>query len=229
MYLNSFVKRANNTIRSYEAPMKYLTSRGLSDSDINKFSIGYVKYVHIKDDKSDDYKYLYNKSYSFNYLKNKIIFPLKNTIGNVNGIITRDLEKKIYMQYFLSEAKDIGAFFGLYEAIDHIKKSGKVFVHEGAFDAISFSKVFPNTVSSLTSFLNEQQYETLKFLVDKIILVYDNDDAGKTGIKKMLDYYGDKNIEVVSIGDEDSNSYLKFLGEDKFKSYIKSKIPHYLL
>jgi len=156
------------------------------------------------------------------------VFPLRNILGAVNGLCTRDIVQKRYNQYFLSEARKIGAFFGLFEALPHIYRTRKVFVHEGAIDAISFAKVFKNSVSSLTSFLNEAQYEFLSLICDKIILVYDDDDAGHTGERKMKEYYGNKKIESVFIGTDDSNTYLRVLGPQKFDTYIRSKIPKYL-
>jgi DNA primase len=224
MYLNEFVKHANQVILDYEEPIKYLQGRGLTDKDIRKYEIGYVKVARIKKDGSEDYKTLWQSTYEFRSLQKKIIFPLKNILGNVHGLCTRDLVEKRYAQYFLNEAKKIGAFFGLFEALPHIRKTRKVFVHEGAFDAISFAKVFPNTVSSLTSFLNEQQYELLRFYADKIILVYDKDAAGNHGIQKSLYTYGERYLDHVYIGADDSNTYLRTLGPERFEKYIRSKI-----
>jgi DNA primase len=227
MFLDVFVKRANNIIFEYEKPLQYLNSRGIDKEDIIKFKIGYVKIANVKKEDSQDYKALSKSTYNFKSFQNKIIFPIHNILGSVNGICTRNIEKKGYVQYFLYEAKLIGAFFGLCEALPHIHKTKRVFVHEGAIDSISFAKIFPNTISSLTSFLNEAQYEFLSFITDKIILIYDEDDAGNTGIEKMEKYYGTKVIDSIKIGEGDSNSYLQRFGFNKFESYIKSKIPKY--
>jgi DNA primase len=228
MYINDFTKRASQIIFDYEDAKKYLTGRGLADSDIKKYEIGYVQVARIKKENSEDYRTLYESTYEFKSLQKRLIFPLKNVLGNVNGLCTRDIEHKRYTQYFLSEARKIGAFFGLYEALPHIAKTRKVFVHEGAFDAISFAKVFPNSISSLTSFLNAQQYETLKFFADKIILVYDKDTAGNSGIRKSIEAYGDRHLEQIFVGADDSNTYLKMLGPDRFDRYIRSKVPRLL-
>jgi len=228
MYLNDFTKRANQILFDYADAKKYLNGRGLADEDIRKYEIGYVQVARIKKENSEDYKTLYESTYEFRSLQKRIIFPLRNVLGSVNGLCTRDIEHKRYTQYFLGEARKIGAFFGLYEALPYIAKTRKVFVHEGAFDAISFAKVFPNTISSLTSFLNEQQYETLRFFVDKIILVYDKDKAGNSGVRKSIEYYGDRYIEQIFVGADDSNTYLQMLGPDRFDKYIKSKVPRIL-
>lgn len=228
MFLNEFVRRASNVIFEYDEPIQYLKGRGIVEADIKAYSLGYVRHATVKKEDSEDYRVLSEGTYNFRLFQKKILFPLRNILGAVNGLCTRDIEQKRYNQFFLSEARGIGAFFGLYEALPHINKTRKVFVHEGAINSISFAKVFPNTISSLTSFLNEAQYETLMMICDKIILVYDDDPAGHTGEEKMKKYYGDKYIESVFIGTDDSNTYLKMLGLDGFSKYIISKIPKYL-
>lgn len=228
MFLNEFVRRANNIIFDYDEPIQYLNGRGIVEADIKAYSLGYVRHATVKKQDSEEYRALSEGTYGFRLLQKKILFPLRNILGAVNGICTRDISQKRYNQFFLSEASKIGAFFGLCEALPHIDKTRKVFVHEGAIDAISFAKVFPNSISSLTSFLNEAQYEHLTLLCDKIILVYDDDPAGHTGEYKMNKYYGNKYIEAVYIGSDDSNTYLRMQGPKKFEEYIRSKIPKYL-
>lgn len=228
MFLNEFVRRATNIIFEYEEPIRYLKGRGIVEADIRTYSLGYVQHATVKKEESEEYRALSGDTYNFRLFQKKILFPLRNILGAVNGLCTRDIEQKRYNQFFLSEARAIGAFFGLYEALPHINKTKKVFVHEGAINSMSFAKVFPNTISSLTSFLNEAQYETLTMICDKIVLVYDDDQAGHTGEYKMKKYYGEKYLETVYIGTDDSNSYLKMLGPDRFSQYIKSKIPKYL-
>jgi DNA primase len=228
MFLHEFVKRATSIIHDYTEPVQYLSGRGIVEADIRAYCLGYVRIARLKEENSEDYRTLSDDTYQFRLFQNKIIFPLRNLLGIVNGICTRDLVQKRYNQFFLSEAKKIGAFFGIHEALPHIHKTKKVFVHEGAINSISFAKVFPNTVSSLTSFLNEAQYECLSLICDKIVLVYDDDQAGHIGEYKMKKYYGEKHIESVFIGTDDSNTYLKLLGLQKFEKYIRSKIPKYL-
>lgn len=225
MFLNGFIKKANKTIFEYKEPIEYLNKRGIGKVDIQRFDLGYVRVANIKEVDSPDYKLLSDRTFNFRTLQDKILFPLYNLMGNVHGICTRDIEVKRYNQYFLTEAKKIGSFFGLREALPYIKSTRKVFVHEGALDSISFFYVFKNTISSLTSFLNEAQFELLSFLCDKIIIIYDEDKAGVIGARKTIEYYGNRIIDTVNIGMDDSNSCLQRLGHIKFKEYIKYRIP----
>jgi DNA primase len=224
MYLDEFVTRASTVIFDYEAPLKYMAERGFNKEDVSKFGFGFLKVAKIKKENSVDYKSLHDATYGFRTLENRIIMPLRNVLGRVNGLVVRSIKEKKYNLYLLEEAKSIGGWFGLYEALPHAVKSGKIFIHEGAFNSVSFSKVFKNTASSLTSFINDQQYETLRMFVDRIILVYDNDKAGITGAEYLKKRYG-KTIETIAIGYDDTNSCLQKMGEIPFVNYIKKKVP----
>jgi DNA primase len=227
VYLNSFTDMCHSTFPKYGEALAYMRSRSLSLEDINKYGIGYTKLGSVPKSSSEDYQYLHDKTYGFKYLRERLIFPLRNMLGSVNGMVTRETNDKgrRYIVYLLQEAKKIGGFFGLYEALPHIMRTKKVFVHEGAIDVASFSKVFPNTVSCLTSFINEAQFETLDMLADKIILVYDNDKAGEYGVRKMKETYGASKIDSLSLGDGDANSYLQIKSPEEYKRFITSKIP----
>jgi DNA primase len=227
MYLDEFAERAGRMVFEYEEPVKYLEGRGFTKEDIKKFGFGFLKVAKIKKENSTDYKELHDKTYGFKTLENKIIIPLKNVLGRVNGLVVRSIKEKKYNLHLLKEARNIGAWYGLYEAIPHIIKTKKVFVHEAAFNSASFSKVFPNTISSLTSFINEPQYEMLRLYADKIILIYDDDIAGNTGISVLKKRYGNV-IETINIGYGDTNSCLQKRGPVGFESYIRNKIPFML-
>jgi DNA primase len=211
----------------YEDPLKYLAGRGFSLEDINKYGLGYLRVAKIKKENSEEYKKLHEDTYCFKTLENRIIIPLKNVLGNVNGLVVRSIKEKKYNLYLLNEAKAIGGWFGLYEALPYIVKTKRVFVHEAAFNSIAFSKILQNTVSSLTSFINEVQFETIRMYADTIILVYDEDKVGHSGVFELKKRYG-KCIESVSIGYKDTCRCLEVKGEKEFIRYMRSKIPFML-
>ena len=230
MYLDSFVETCFASLPRYPEAMNYLSHRGFSLEDINKYQIGYTKLGSVPKVNSEDWNYLNDKTFGFKYLRERIIIPLRNMLGHVNGIVTREMNNdgRRYVIYMLNEAKKVGGFFGLYEALPHILETRKVFVHEGALDAMSFAKVFPNTLSTLTSFINEQQYEILDMIADKIILVFDDDKAGNYGVQKMMDTYGSKKLETISLGDNDANDYLRIKSVEEYRKFITSKVPFML-
>jgi DNA primase len=228
VYLDGVVKRANESIFLYPEALEYLKGRGITEEEIKKYSVGYTKVFNVPNDGSDDYKFLKGDSYNFRGIEKKIIFPLKNLLGHTNGIVIRDITRRLFRQFFLTEARNIGAFFGLYEALPYIYETRKVFVHEAAIDCITFAKVFKNSVSVLTSFVNEQQYDCLSLLADRIILVFDSDEPGRHGVNKCLKMYGTDKIYNIDIGYKDSNRCLQKLGNDEFVRYIKARVPIFL-
>lgn len=230
MLLDFVAKRANVIIKEHSDVLSYLESRKIGDEEISKYEIGYMEYIEVAEDiieQGEDRIILKESNNLKNFCK-KIIFPLKNVFGQVIGLCLRKVTEKSYYNFFSTEAKKIGAFFGLVEALPFIKKNNRVFVHEGAINAISFATVFPESIASLTSFLSETQYEILSFLCDKIILVYDNDRSGHLGAMKVLSRYGvDGKIDTFFFEDGDANDYIKFFGKDKFKEFLKRKIPYF--
>lgn len=228
MYLDGVVARASRNILSSPEALQYLGGRGITQEEVVKYSIGYTKVFNIPNDGSDDYKFLKKDSWDFKGLQKKLIFPLKNVLGHTNGMVVRDINKKLFRQYFLTEARNIGSFFGLYEALPYILKSKKVFLHESAIDSITFSKVFKNSVSVLTSFVNEQQYELLSMIADKIILVFDSDSAGKYGVDAVIKAYGTSKIYSIDLGYHDTNLCFQKLDRVAFFNYIKSRVPIFL-
>lgn len=225
MFLDIFVKKANNLIFEYPEALSYLKERKIEEEEIRKFFIGYAKAMRVNED-SEDFKDFLEETNNFKKLYSKIIFPLHNLLGKVVGLSLRSIDKKEYFLYFSSEAKKIGTFFGIVQALPYIKKTNRVFVHEGAINAISFSIVFPESISSLTSFLSEPQYELLTFLCDKIYLVFDRDRSGYLGVKKIISKYGGSKIEPLFFDNGDANDYLKFFGKEKFKEWMKKKYSY---
>lgn len=225
MFLDTFVNKANKLIFEYPEAISYLKERKIEEEEIKKFFIGYAKVIKVKED-SEEYKNFLKETNNFNRLYGKIIFPMHNLLGKVVGLCLRSINRKEYFLYFLTEAKKIGTFFGIIQALPYIRKNNRVFVHEGAINAISFSVVFPESVSSLTSFLSEPQYELLTFLCDKIYLVFDKDKAGVLGFKKIVSKYGSSRIEPIFFDNGDANDYLKFFGKDKFKEWLRRKYTY---
>jgi len=187
--------------------------------------LGYTWAARVLKATDGDWERLSKETFHFKTLEGRLIIPLRNFSGRVNGIQTRALDKKAYKDHMMSEAKAIGAFFGLREALPHIRSTRRVFVHEGAFNSMAFSRVFPNSVAALTSFLNEPQMEQLKFLADKIIIVFDNDEAGDVGRYKVTKTYGTSGIDFLTVGESDANDCLKMMGPARFDKFIRSRVP----
>jgi len=228
MFLDPLVNRAASSLANYPDVLGYLTdARKFTKGEINSYRLGHtaVPFLPLSNDpEEDDFREVTRNLF---FLKNRVIIPLENSVGLVNGLITRSLEKETkfrYGHYYLKEAKQIGAFFGLRQALPHILAKGVVYVTEGAFDCISIARHFPNTVSTLTSNINEEQMFTLRMIADNIVMVFDPDKAGREGVQSVFTKFGRKGIYSREFGHKDPNAYLVKHGDEAFKKALSNTL-----
>lgn len=233
MYLDGLVDRAAASLPNYDTVVEYLTvGRGFSLEELKKFRIGYtnVPFLPISNDpEEEEFLDLTKKLY---YLKKKILIPLENPVGLATGVIARATEhdtKFRYQHYYLREAKKTGAFFGLRQALPHIIGKGEVYVTEGSFDCMAIARHYPNTVSTLTSYINDEQMFVLRMLADKIIMVFDPDEAGRGGVETVYKKYGRKGLYHREFGHTDANDFLVKHGDDRFKAQLGRTLGSLLL
>ncbi|HEU5059327.1 MAG TPA: DNA primase [Kofleriaceae bacterium] len=77
--------------------------------------------------------------------------------------------------------------YGLYQARDGMRQTGRAVLVEGNFDVISLHQAgVTETVAPLGTALTEEQAELLRRLAGKVILLYDGDKAGRAATLKAL-------------------------------------------
>lgn len=227
MFLDPLINRAHESLVNYPEALNYLHQRRISDDDIRKYRLGFTTIPLVPLSQDEDFSLFKEETKDFFMLKKKILIPLENSAGLVNGVITRNIDpesKYRYKQFLMKEAATIGAFFGLPQALPYILNEGIVYVVEGALDCISLAKAFPNTVSTLTSFINEEQMWLLRMLADNIVLVFDPDEAGRKGVDIVLNKYGSKGITSRELSHGDPNKCLVKMGEVEFVKFAKKSL-----
>lgn len=208
--------------------LTYLQSRGVTESQIDMFGIGYFSdetwppYMELA---SPDFQAYLNWSRRGWKLRGKLIFPMRNALGTLKGIQVRspDPEKKDYSKFYL-ESSDIDAvFFGTKEAMPLIWESKEVYLCEGMLDFFPLQRVFPNTLSTGTANVSANQIKFLKRFVSKINVVFDMDKYGDAFFDKFDRLHG-RDFELVRkityLGN-DISDYWKDVGEDKFQEFFK--------
>lgn len=149
--------------------LEYLYERGLDDTDIESFGIGYDNY---------------NK---------RIVFPLYDKYRNIVGFnkrVTKDNEAK-EVKYKNSSNSDIfnksSYLYGIHNLDD---SCNEIRITEGSMDVILAHKYgVKNVVATLGTSFTESHAKMIYKLGKTPVLIFDGDDAGRKGLYKALSYF----------------------------------------
>lgn len=226
----------------------YIHGRGLSNKILNNFGIGYAPngwselYEHLKAKEVRDEEMLKlglvkrgKNGALYDKFRNRVIFPIINTRGNVIGFGGRSLEKedKSVPKYLNSDESDIflkkNNLYGLNFASKAIRQEGNVIVVEGYMDVISLHQAgIKNVIASLGTALTEEQARLISRYTKNVVLSYDSDRAGINASLRGIDVLrtANLNIKVLSIENgKDPDEFVKHYGADEFRKLVKKSIP----
>ena len=178
----------------------YLDSRGFDSSDIKKYAISFIdsdlekfyKYCKKNEINNHDLKRLGFMSSNGNFLfKNRILFPILNIRTETVAFGGRALEdfgpKYLNSSESLLYKKNKNLYFTS-DFISSIKKKGYVFLVEGYFDVLALNKLgYSNVASPSGTALTTQQLELLSRYTKKLLLCFDNDEAGLAATERVLE------------------------------------------
>lgn len=240
---------SNLTARGNERALEYLKHRGLSNSTIKSFGIGYAK-----ESWSALIDYMKTKGYSaeelfegglakkrevgsyYDVFRDRVMFPIFDLRGNViafGGRTLNDNQAKYLNSPETLVFKKKENLFAMNLAKN--TKSGQFLLMEGYMDVISLHQSgFDNAVASLGTAFTPQQAELLKRYADKAVLCYDADEAGQKAADRAGEILRDANIKtrVLTITDgKDPDEYINTKGKEMFgllvdnaESFIEYKI-----
>ena len=179
---------------------EYLTSRKFNEQDLKKYDVSFID-SNVEDfqkfcDKNKisdfDLKKLGFISSSNNFLfKNRIMFPILNFRSETIAYGGRALEefgpKYLNSSDSVLYKKNRNLYFTK-EFISSVKKKGYVFLVEGYFDVLSLNQLgYSNSASPSGTALTIQQLEAVSRYTKKILLCFDNDEAGLKATERVLE------------------------------------------
>ncbi len=174
---------------------EYLLQRGIGESTIEKFELGYAP------SSDETLNFLRGYGYSMSELKDfgvadisekgnraycrfneRIMFPIRSRTGKFVGFggrtITNHPAKYInspQTRYF-NKSK---LLYGYYFAKDSIFKNKKIIITEGYLDTIMLHQAgFTNAVATLGTALTNDHLPLITKMEPEVVLAYDGDDAG---------------------------------------------------
>ena len=187
----------------------YLKSRDLDGNDIKEFQLGFAE----KNEKNTneffkknnlsktDLKNLGLLSERGNFLfKNRIIFPITNlrneTVG-FGGRAIDDFGPKYLNTAESSIYRKNRTLYFTSEFLSDVKKKKFVILVEGYFDVIAFNKLgFNNVASPSGTALTVQQINLLSRYTKEVYLCFDNDAAGDSASKRVLEIKNNQPSEI---------------------------------
>lgn len=218
-----------NTELGIEAK-EYLKTRKLSEEAIKEFDIGLaLDQNHALHSLLTSKKYeveslvnlgLVNRNgkYLNDVFTNRIIFPIHNLEGEVIGFTGRIYkpEDKELAKYLNSRETIIfkkgQILFNYHRAKKEISRKKEVIIVEGNMDAIRMSTSgIKNVIALMGTSLTKEQVEIIKNLRAKIILMFDNDNAGETATFQngnILEEAGLTPYVVRLSGEKDPDDYI---------------------
>ncbi len=235
-------------LRESERAKKYLKSRGVDSTSIEKFKIGYASA-----EKNSLYNYLQKQGFdeslirisrlinkSEDFFQDRIIIPITDSTGRVIAFGGRALENQNEIPKYINSPdtpifKKGETIFGLYQAKQYIKEKGYAILVEGYLDVIlSHQYKFFNSIGPLGTALTLHQLNKLKRFTNKILLIFDGDEAGIQATERSLSplFQAGFIVKVVILPKgNDPASILQKYGEKFFKNQISkalSPIEFYL-
>ncbi len=218
----------------------YLRRRGLSNSIITRFGIGYApdSFGELRDFlKSIGYfendlvlaglcsRGKNNSVYDF--FRNRVMFPIIDIRGNVVAFSGRRINEEDSPRKYVNTAETLvykksDILFGM--NIAKSNKSRRIILAEGQLDAIALHEAgFSEAVAVLGTSLTDNHVRQISQYSDQIILAYDNDAAGIAATKKALDKFKDTDliVKVININHaKDVDEYIRNFGKSSFEQLI---------
>jgi len=225
---------------------KYITDRQVSNETLKIFKIGFAP-----DSYNQTYSHLLKEKYThkeildaglavaknltelkiYDRFRNRIMFPITNTQGQVIAFGGRSLDEKDTAKYLNSPESvyynKSYSLYGLSQAKESIKKENFVIIVEGYMDVISSYQIgVKNVVAASGTALTIQQIKTLKRYTPNFYLSFDNDEAGFQAIKRAIELCipNEINLKIVQIVNaKDPDEYINKHGK-KWKNTVQNAI-----
>ena len=197
--IDEYFKEMMDSEKSKKAK-EYLTSRKFNEQDLKRYGVSFID-SNVKDfqkfcDKNKisnyDLKKLGFISSNDNFLfRNRIMFPILNFRSETIAYGGRALEdfgpKYLNSSDSVLYKKNRNLYFTK-EFISSVKKKGYAILVEGYFDVLSLNQLgYSNSASPSGTALTIQQLEAISRYTNKILLCFDNDEAGLKATERVLE------------------------------------------
>ena len=236
-----------NQLRGSESAKKYLQGRGISGALARDFQLGYAPagWQVLESNLNEVTKKSLldaglvsqgDNGKSYDRFRDRIMFPIRNTRGQIIGFGGRLMSSDGGPKYLNSpetEAFKKGEeLYGLYEARKSQNRLEKIVVVEGYMDVLSLVQSgIANVVATLGTATNEIHFQKLFRHTNEIVLCFDGDSAGRQAGWKALERVvpaltDQKQVKLVFLPEgEDPDTLVQKLGLEDFERLLQNSTP----
>ena len=165
--------------------------------------------------------------------QDRLVFPVRNRSGKTIGFSGRDLSgRENVPKYVNSPDTPVYSkkhnFFGIYEALESIKKGSIPVLVEGNFDVVAMHQAgIDSAIASLGTAFTEEQAALIARYAERVDIMFDSDEAGQKSTDKaimILHARGiDSQVHRLSSGKDASEIIEKYGGKalaDEFSASV---------
>jgi DNA primase len=191
----------------------YFDKRGITNNTIERFKLGYAPdgWDHLLNfflnkrispsilEKSGLILPKKNRSGYYDRFRNRIIFPIFDANNQVVGFGGRVLDDALpkYLNSPETPVYNKGrSLYGIQRAREKCKAAGTVFIVEGYLDLLALHQHgIENSVATLGTALTHDHVRLLTRCADRMILVYDSDEAGMRSARRCIGTFWKEHVD----------------------------------
>lgn len=228
-----------NLTGSNKTGLAYFAKRNLSPATIKKYALGFApdawdilaKYLLSKGFTEEELItagvcHRSQKGSIYDVFRNRVIFPIVDTRGNVIGFGGRVMDDSTpkYLNTAQTPVFDKGRnLFSLNFAKD--SSSNILILAEGYMDVIAINQAgFSNVVATLGTAITADQARIISRYASEVIIAYDSDDAGQKATKKAIAHFNEVGLSARILHIEnakDPDEYIRTFGADRFRLLLE--------
>ncbi len=166
----------------------------------------------------------------YDRFRNRIIFPITDIHGQVIGFGGRVMDDSL-PKYLNSPETPLynksRSLYGLNMTKRKCREKEKVFIVEGYFDLISLYQYgIQNAAATLETALTPEHVRLLKGYANRIILVYDSDEAGIRAAHRSIEIFEKENTDAYIMTLPPGHDPDSFLFEHGAESFIRRSVDN---
>jgi DNA primase len=232
-------------LKSSDDAVQYLKGRGLTGQTAARFGLGYApdawQPLRAAFDNYDEPRLveaglvIADESKRYDRFRGRVMFPIRNPRGQVIGFGARTLgndEPKYLNSPETPVFRKGQELYGLYEAREAIRQSGRAIVVEGYMDVIQLAQAgFSESVAALGTAITGAHVATLLRLTDQVVFAFDGDPAGRKAARRALEaslpvIADTKRVNFLMLPEgEDPDSLIKAHGRHGFDTELAQALP----